>query len=115
MKEDLGHLVSGQGISPMRQNIKAITDLEPTTNIMEARHMIGLKGYYRKFFPVFSDMIRPLNELSLQLFTNILDIAYMIKKSLKVNTASGTTLGPIRITPLKLNTDDQSFVHNFII
>ena len=26
--------------------------------------MIGLIGYYRNFFPVFSDMIRPLNELS---------------------------------------------------
>ena len=26
--------------------------------------MIGLIGYYRKFFPVFSDTIRPLNELT---------------------------------------------------
>ena len=62
--ESLGHLVSGQGISPMRQKIKPITDLAPTTNITEARHMVGLKGYYRKLFPIFSDMIRPLNELT---------------------------------------------------
>ena len=48
--EYLGHLVSGQGISPMRQNIIAIKDLAPATNITEARHMIGLIGYYRKFF-----------------------------------------------------------------
>ena len=60
--EYLGHLVSGQGISPMRQKIKAITDLASATNITEAGHMIGLIGYYRTFFPVFSDMIRPLNE-----------------------------------------------------
>ena len=62
--EYLGHLVSGQGISPMRQKIKTITDLAPITNITEARHMIGLIGYYRKFFPIFSDMIRLLNELT---------------------------------------------------
>ena len=62
--EYLGHLVSGQGISSLRQKIKAIMDLVPTTNITEARHMIGFIGYYRKFFPVFSDMIRPLNELT---------------------------------------------------
>ena len=37
------------------------------------------------------------------------------QKSLKVNTASGTTLGPIGITSLELNIDDQISVHNFII
>ena len=62
--ESLGYLVSGQRISHMRQKIKAIMDLAPKTNITEARLMIDLIGYYRKFFPVFSDMIRPLNELT---------------------------------------------------
>ena len=47
----------------MKQKIKAITDLAPTTNITEARHMIGLIGYYKEFFPVFNDMTSPLNEL----------------------------------------------------
>ena len=63
--EYLGHLVSGQGISPMRQKIKPITDLTPTTNITEARHMIGFIGYCRKFFSMFSSMIRSLNELTI--------------------------------------------------
>ena len=48
----------------MRQKIKAIADLAPTTNITEVWHMIGLTGFYRKFFPVFNDMIRCLNELN---------------------------------------------------
>ena len=48
----------------MRQKIKVIKDLAPTPNITEARHMIDLIGYYRKFFPIFSDMIRPINELT---------------------------------------------------
>ena len=29
--EYLGQLASGQGISPMKQNVKVITDLVPTT------------------------------------------------------------------------------------
>ena len=62
--EYLGHLVSGEGISPVKQKIKAITDLAPATNITDARCIIGLVGYYRKFFPIFSNTIRSLNELT---------------------------------------------------
>ena len=62
--EYLEHLVSGQGIYPMKQKIKAITDLAPAANITEAQHIIGLIGNYRKFFPIFSDTIRLLNELT---------------------------------------------------
>ena len=62
--EHLGHLISGKGISPMKQKVKAITELAPTTNIIEARHIIGLIGYYRKFFLIFSDVICQINKLS---------------------------------------------------
>ena len=48
----------------MRQKMKATTDLVPARNITETRHMIGSTGYYRKFFSIFNDMIRPLNELT---------------------------------------------------
>ena len=48
----------------MKQKIKAITDLAPVTNITEAWHIIGLVGYYKKFFPIFSNTIRLLNELT---------------------------------------------------
>ena len=34
--EYLGHLVSGQGIYPVKQKVKAVTDLAPVTNITEA-------------------------------------------------------------------------------
>ena len=61
--EYFGHLLSGEGISLMKQNIKAITDPALSTNITEARHTIGLIGYCRKFFPIFSNTIRSLNEL----------------------------------------------------
>ena len=58
------HLVSGEGTSPVKQKIKAVADLAPATNITKARHIIGLVGYYRKLFPVFSDTIKPINELT---------------------------------------------------
>ena len=35
--EYLGHLVSWKGIFPMKQKVKSITDLAPTTNITEER------------------------------------------------------------------------------
>ena len=55
--EYLGHLVSEKGISSLTQKVKVITDLASATNISEPRHIIGLIGYYRKFFPIFSDII----------------------------------------------------------
>ena len=39
--EHLGHLVSGKGIFLMKLKMKVKTDLAPTTNTIEARHMIG--------------------------------------------------------------------------
>ena len=41
-----------------------MANLLPPTSVTEVRHMIGLIGYYRKFFPMFSDMIQPLNDLT---------------------------------------------------
>ena len=40
----------------MKQKVKAITELSSITNITEARHIIGLIGYYGKCFPIFSNM-----------------------------------------------------------
>ena len=55
--EYLGHLVLGQGTPSMKQKPQAIMDLVPATNITEACHMTGLISYYRKFFPVFTDVM----------------------------------------------------------
>ena len=56
--------MSGKGISPMIYKVKAITDLVPATNISEGWHIIGLKDYYKKFFPTLIDIIWPWNELT---------------------------------------------------
>ena len=41
----------------MKQKVKAITELAPTTKVTEARHTIGLKGNYKKFFSIFNYVI----------------------------------------------------------
>ena len=48
----------------MKQKVNAVTDFAPMTNITESGHTIGLIGYYRKFFPIFINIIWPLNELT---------------------------------------------------
>ena len=48
----------------MKLNLKAIAEVAHTINSTEARHIIGLMDYYRKFLLVFSDVIQPLNELT---------------------------------------------------
>ena len=60
-KKEIEHL--GECISPIKQKIKAITDLASTIIITEARHITGLVGFYRKLFPIFNNNMRPLNEL----------------------------------------------------
>ena len=41
----------------MKQKEKAIIDLALATNISEVSHIVELIGYFRKFFPIFSDII----------------------------------------------------------
>ena len=47
--------------------------------------------------------------MSKQVFQKIADKIYLIRKPLKVNTASVATLGPIGIAPLDLNIEEQKF------
>ena len=63
-----GHLVSRKGFSLMTQIVKVITDLALATITSDIRNTIGLIGYYRKIFPIFSDIIQPLNEFSKKMF-----------------------------------------------
>ena len=50
-----------------------------------------------------------------QVFKKIADKINLMRKPLKVNTASGATLSPIQIAPLDLNLEEQNFTHNIIV
>ena len=50
-----------------------------------------------------------------KIFKKIKDTINVIRKPLKVNTLSGATLAPIGTALLDSNTDDQNFMHNFVV
>ena len=60
----LGHIVSGKGITPMPEKLACIQEMPPPKTPKEVRQFLGLKGYYWKFVPRFSDLARPLNALT---------------------------------------------------
>ena len=59
----LGHIISGEGITPVPEKLESIQKMLPPRNPKEVKQFLGLIGYYRKFVPHFSDLARPLNAL----------------------------------------------------
>ena len=60
----LGHIISGEGITPVPEKLESIQNMLPPTTPKEVKQFLGLIGYYRKFVPRFSDLARPLNALT---------------------------------------------------
>jgi hypothetical protein len=59
----LGHIVSGQGISPDPSKIDKIKNFPIPKNITELRGFLGLASYYRRFIQDFSTSAAPLHLL----------------------------------------------------
>ena len=60
----LGHIVLGEGITPLQEKLNSIQKMLPPKTPKEIKQFLGLIGYYRKFVPRFSDLARPLNALT---------------------------------------------------
>ena len=60
----LGHIVLGEGITPLLEKLISIQKMLPPKNPKEIKQFVGLIVYYRKFVPRFSDLARPLNALT---------------------------------------------------
>ena len=60
----LGHIVLGQGITPMPKKLACIQEMPPPKTPKEVKQFLGHIGYYHKFVPRFSDLAQPLNALT---------------------------------------------------
>ena len=60
----LGHLISADGIRPLKDKLDTIRDMPAPSSSKEVKQFLGLAGYYRKFVPRFADISRPLARLT---------------------------------------------------
>ena len=70
----LGHLIPGKalfrsfnvwkGICPLPDKLQCIKDLPVPKILKKIRQMLGLIGYYWKFFPTYADLVWPLTQIT---------------------------------------------------
>lgn len=61
--EFLGHHVDANGIAPITEKIKAITEFPVPVSIKQLRRFIGMINFYRRFIPNCSNILTPLTDL----------------------------------------------------
>lgn len=60
----LGHIVSKKGIQVDPEKIRVIKELPTPKTITDVKSILGLAGFYRRFIDHFSDISRPLTNLT---------------------------------------------------
>ena len=59
----LGHVLSGKGIAVDLSKVKDILEWKSPTIVDQVRSFLGLVGYYCRFIPNFSKIVKPITRL----------------------------------------------------
>ena len=60
----LGFEVSSEGVHANPEKVKAIVEWPTPSNVKDVRSFLGLASYYRKFIRGFSELAKPLTNLT---------------------------------------------------
>ena len=60
----LGHIISGQGLSPMPSKVSAISDFPAPRNRKELQRFLGMANFYRNYINEYAAITRPLTQLA---------------------------------------------------
>ena len=60
----LGHIVSAEGVACDPEKIEAVQSWPGPCTVTQVRQFLGFASYYRKFIPNFSEIAKPLTNLT---------------------------------------------------
>jgi hypothetical protein len=59
----LGHIISAEGIAVDPNKVQEVLDWKSLRSVTQICSFLGLAGYYRRFIPKFSKIVKPMTKL----------------------------------------------------